>query len=68
MNVFACGQEENPPSKPQAEVMDIVEKKPPPPLSGRTVQSFAYLTIKDRLPVILTKGIDYREFFSHLLG
>ena len=29
---------------------------PPPPLSGRTVNSFAYKTIKDRLPVILTKG------------
>ena len=30
----------------------------PPPLSGQVVNSFAYLTIKDRLPVILTKVID----------
>ena len=28
----------------------------PPPLSGSVVNSFAFLTIKDRLPVILTKG------------
>ncbi|XP_063598157.1 damage-control phosphatase ARMT1-like [Penaeus indicus] len=31
----------------------------PQPLSGRRVGSFAYLTIKDRLPVILTKVIDF---------
>ena len=33
-------------------------EQPPSPLSGRVVNSFAYLTIKDRLPVILTKVID----------
>ncbi|KAG0712003.1 Protein-glutamate O-methyltransferase [Chionoecetes opilio] len=31
----------------------------PPPLSGNNVGSFAYLTVKDRLPVILTRVIDY---------
>nr|KAF6461426.1 Protein-glutamate O-methyltransferase [Molossus molossus] len=30
----------------------------PPSLSGQDVGSFAYLTIKDRLPQILTKAID----------
>jgi hypothetical protein len=30
----------------------------PLPLSGMDVTSFAYKTIKDRLPVILTKAID----------
>jgi len=30
----------------------------PPPLSGAIVGSFAYKTIKDRLPIILTKVID----------
>ena len=31
---------------------------PPPPLSGSVVDSFAYVTLRDRLPVILTKVID----------
>lgn len=36
--------------------MDV---SPPPPLSSSNVGSFAYLTVKDRLPVILTRVIDY---------
>lgn len=30
----------------------------PPPLSGRNSASFAYVTVRDRLPVILTRVID----------
>ncbi|XP_037376556.1 damage-control phosphatase ARMT1 [Talpa occidentalis] len=42
---------------------------PPAPLSGRDVGSFAYLTIKDRIPQILTRAIDSlhrhkNEFFE----
>uniref|UniRef100_A0A673UGG3 Sugar phosphate phosphatase n=1 Tax=Suricata suricatta TaxID=37032 RepID=A0A673UGG3_SURSU len=41
----------------------------PASLSGRDVGSFAYLTIKDRIPQILTKAIDTlhrhkNEFFE----
>ncbi|XP_045621100.2 damage-control phosphatase ARMT1 isoform X1 [Procambarus clarkii] len=31
----------------------------PPPLSASHIGSFAYLTVKDRLPVILTRVVDY---------
>lgn len=37
--------------------MSVVGKRPEP-LSGKDEGSFAYLTIRDRLPVILTKVID----------
>jgi len=37
--------------------MDVVKQRPEP-LSGKDEGSFAYLTIRDRLPVILTKVID----------
>ncbi|KAI9206687.1 uncharacterized protein BJ171DRAFT_17478 [Polychytrium aggregatum] len=40
---------------------------PRPPLRGSVVDSFAYVTIKDRLPIILTKAIDALHRYTHSL-